>query len=74
MGSPPDRECLRYISDNLLVSDLNDVKFLNPPGAFDTSITLFDGKYSQLGLSKGSFHMHACMDSASSACVHIWNK
>ncbi len=45
LGSPPDQDCLRYISDNLLVSDLNDVKFVTPPGAFDTSITIFDGVF-----------------------------
>ena len=39
LGSPPREDCLRYICDHLLVSDLNEVKFVSTPGAMDTSIT-----------------------------------
>ena len=44
LGSPPDLNCLRYISDHLLVSDLNDLKFFATPNALDTSITIIDGR------------------------------
>lgn len=39
LGSPPREDCLRYICDHLLVSDLNEVKFVSTPGTMDTSIT-----------------------------------
>ena len=45
MGSPPDQACLRYVSDHLLVSDLNEVKFVTAPGPMDTSISAFDGTH-----------------------------
>ena len=44
LGSPPREDCLRYICDHLLVSDLNEVKFVSTPGAMDTSITNALGK------------------------------
>ena len=51
LGSPPDQACLRYVSDHLLVSDLNEVKFVTPPGPMDTSISAFDGTRRTLTIS-----------------------
>ena len=39
LGSPPKEDCLRYICDHLLVSDLNEVKYVSTPGVMETSIT-----------------------------------
>lgn len=39
LGYPPKEDCLRYICDHLLVSDLNEVKFVSTPGMMETSIT-----------------------------------
>ena len=37
-------DCIRYICDHLLVSDINDLKFISSPSAMDASVTMFDGE------------------------------
>ena len=44
MGIPPRIDCLKYICDHLLVSDLNDVKFVAAPSALETSVSAFEGQ------------------------------
>ena len=44
MGIPPRIDCLKYICDHLLVSDLNDVKYVAAPSALETSVSAFEGQ------------------------------
>lgn len=43
MGSPPRIDCLKYVCDHLLVSDLNDVKYVAAASALETSVSVFEG-------------------------------
>ena len=44
VGLPPRLDCLRYVCDHLLVSDINDLKLVAGPALLETSISVFDGK------------------------------
>ena len=44
MGIPPRVDCLKYICDHLLVSDLNEVKYVAAAGALETSVSAFEGQ------------------------------
>ena len=44
MGSPPRIDCLKYVCDHLLVSDLNDVKYVAAASAMETSVSVFEGE------------------------------
>ena len=44
LGSPPRLDCLRYVCDHLLVSDMNDLKLVSGPARLETSISVIDGK------------------------------
>ena len=41
---PPQLDCLRYVCDHLLVSDLNEVKFVVGGNMLETSVSVFDGQ------------------------------
>ena len=43
LGFPPNLDYLRYVCDHLLVSDLNEVKFVASHGLLETSISVFTG-------------------------------
>ncbi len=44
VGSPPQLDCLQYVCDHLLVSDLNDVKFVSGANQLETSMSAYDGE------------------------------
>ena len=54
LGSPPRLDCLRYVCDHLLVSDVNDLKLVTGPAMLETSVSVFDGKWEE--------HVHTCAD------------
>ena len=43
LANPPQLDCVKYICDYLLVSDLNNVKFVVGNGLLDASMSVFDG-------------------------------
>ena len=44
VGCPPRLDCLYYVCDHLLVSDINELKLVTGPASLETSVSVFDGE------------------------------
>lgn len=56
LGSPPNPDCLRYVCEHLLVSDINDLKLVTGPALMETSISVFDGEQVNAAVTLTSKH------------------